>query len=97
MTLAPPFFPALPVQDLAAHLPVQQDQFATYRERRPQLRCANPAPQVGEKPSIAVRSNLFYHSYAESLILAESSAVRELSLRSAVQHLIHKCSRPLPS
>ena len=51
--LRAPVFPLLPVQDIAADLPVKQDQFPVDRQRRTKLRRSNPPFQVGEKLPVA--------------------------------------------
>ena len=56
-----PAFPFLPVEDIAADLPVQQDQFPVDRQRCMELRSLNPALQVGQKLCVAVGSEWFRH------------------------------------
>ena len=56
MTLAPQLSRCLPIEDVAADLPVQQDQFAVDRERGVQLRRLNASLQVGKELRIACRA-----------------------------------------
>lgn len=56
-----PVFPFLPVEDVAADLPVEQDQFPIDGHQRAKLRRANPPLKVGEKLSIAVGNERSRH------------------------------------
>jgi len=49
-----PVFPLLPVEDIAADLPVEQNQFPVDGQRCATLRRPNPRLQVGEKLSVTV-------------------------------------------
>ena len=56
-----PVFPLLPVENIAADLPVEQDQLPVDRQRRAKLRRANPPVQVGEKLSVTIGNECFRH------------------------------------
>ena len=50
------------VQDIAADLPIQQDQFTIDRQRSSELRKPNPALQIGQELCVCVRSQWFRHA-----------------------------------
>ena len=52
--LSAPAFPRLPIEDVAADLPIEQDQFSVNGERGAQLRRLNPALQVCKELRVAV-------------------------------------------
>jgi hypothetical protein len=55
-----PAFPFLTIENIAADVPVEQDQFPVYSQGCPELCRLNPALQVREKLSVTVRSDGFH-------------------------------------
>ena len=58
-----PVLPFLPIENIAADPPVEQNQFPVDGHRRAKLRRANPPLQIVEKLSIAVGNECFSHGF----------------------------------